>query len=140
MEAQVYVSGALTNIQEETKLFYEKIGALFTKNGRFAYIPHKKSDPIEFASLDPGAVYQMDSMAILNSKLIVVYLGQPSTGVGIEMEIAKSRDIPMVLLYEQTKTVSRMALGMPNIKKIIKFTNFDDALEQLEQGLQQRLF
>ena len=70
---------------------------------------------------------------------MVAYVGEPSTGTGLEIEHAKIKNIPVYLLYEKGKNISRMLLGCPAVKKEIVFvdyangtTLFDEFLKKLK--------
>jgi hypothetical protein len=66
---------------------------------------------------------------------MVAYMGEPSTGTGIEIEYAKTHNIPVYILYEKGKRISRMLRGCPAVKKEIVFTDFDDAVRQFDAFL-----
>lgn len=123
---QVYISGALTN--GGNKELYELLGAEFEKCGFTAYIPHQHTDPIK-----PGKVYQTDYRKIIESSLLVAYVGEPSIEVGQEIQIAAFHQIPILLVFEKEAKVSHMTLGTPGVKQTFKFETFENLKEWVRQ-------
>ncbi|MBT6691089.1 XRE family transcriptional regulator [Candidatus Parcubacteria bacterium] len=136
---KVYISGALTGIPhvEELKKFYEEIAALCGLLGLEPYVPHLNSDPQAHASISPEEVYKMDSHQVKIADLVIAYIGMPSLGVGQELEISNYEDVPLIILYEGDKPVSRMAKGNPAVIKQVVFSSYEDALEQLRPALEE---
>jgi len=62
-------------------------------------------------------------------------VGEPSTGTGIEVEFANTHHIPIYILYEQGKRISRMLRGCPAVKGEIIFADETDALAQFDDLL-----
>ena len=59
---EAYVSGALTALEEgaRMRLFYELLAEVVESVGLRAYLPHRVTDPVAAAHLDPRAVYDID--------------------------------------------------------------------------------
>ncbi len=134
---KVYLSGALTGIDEPEKIrsFYEDIGLLCRRLNLDPYIPHTVSDPIVNHDLDPKRVFEIDKQRVKQSDLVVAYLGLPSLGVGMELAYAECYAIPIIILYESGKPVSRFARGIPTIIFEIPFKTESDAFNKLELAL-----
>ena len=124
---QVYISGPLTNSSK--KELYELLGEEFEKCGFSAYIPHQHTDPVKNSKMTPEKVYQTDYRKIIESSLLVAYVGEPSLGVGQEIQIAAFHQIPILLVFEKGARVSRMTLGTPGVKQTFQF----DTLENLKE-------
>lgn len=134
---KVYLSGALTGIEkpEKVRKFYEDIGLLCRRLNLTPYIPHTVSDPIFNHKLDPREVFEIDKQRVKQSDLVVAYLGLPSLGVGMELAYAECHAIPIIILYESGKPVSRFARGIPTIISEISFNTERDAFDKLELAL-----
>lgn len=132
-----YISGALTGIEnaETIKSFYESIGLLCEELGFKSYVPHLHTDPIKNPDVTPQQVFETDKHQVTNSDLVIAYLGYPSLGVGMELAFAEMEDIPVILIYEKNKSISRFPRGIPTKIAEIQFTNYEDALEQLRKVL-----
>lgn len=139
MKITAYVSGALTGGDEITLLkhFYERIAETCKSVGIEAYVPHLVSDPIGNPNMTPEEVYDLDRRQVLDSNLLVAYVGYPSLGVGQEIEIARENNIPVVMLMENDRRISRMARGNPAVVAEIHFADHDDGLHQLSHWLKE---
>lgn len=136
---KMYISGALTGIEnpESLKAFYEAIASLGHKLGLPTYVPHLNTDPLLNPDITPRQVFDLDKNQVIDSDLVIAYVGYPSLGVGMELAYAEMHDIPSVLLYERGKNISRFARGIPTAIAEIQFNDYDDALEQLKHCLEQ---
>lgn len=137
--SKLYISGALTGIENSaaTKGFYEAIGSLCQEMGFQAYIPHLNTDPINNPDVSPSQVFEVDKHQVSTSDLVIAYLGYPSFGAGMELAYAETNSIPIILLYERGKYVSRFPRGIPTVVSEIQFNDYEDALIQLKSFLEQ---
>lgn len=136
---KVYVSGALTEVENPVvvKTFYEAIGSLCEEMGLQAYVPHLNTDPIHNPDVTPRQVFEIDKHKVSTSDLIIAYINSPSVGVGMELAYAETNDIPIILLYERGRRVSRFPRGIPTVVSEIRFNDYEDALVQLKSSLAQ---
>src|SRR5919199_3353515 len=136
---KIYISGALTGIEKsaEIKAFYEAIGSLGQEMGFQAYVPHLKTDPTNNPDVSPRQVFETDKHQVSASDLVIAYLGFPSFGVGMELAYAETNAIPLILLYERGKNISRFPRGIPTVISEIQFSRYEDALAQLRCILEQ---
>lgn len=104
------------------------------------YIPHQHTDPEKHPDITPRQVTKKDKKQVTQSSLVIAYVGRPSIGVGFELAIAEENKIPVILLYEKGKQISRIGLGRPKESRKIAFTDFDDALKQLRRLFQRDYF
>jgi hypothetical protein len=140
----VYIAGPLTDMPDDTRpimrTFYESLGKVCQEFGLDPYLPHLHADPKLHPNLTPQRVDQIDRMAVTQSYLVIAYVGVPSIGVGIEVEMANHANKPVVILAEQTKMIgrriTRMVRGNPAVMAEISFRDFEDAKFQLHQFLQ----
>ncbi|MEE1531067.1 MAG: XRE family transcriptional regulator [Clostridia bacterium] len=124
---QVYISGPLTNSSK--KELYELLGEEFEKCGFSAYIPHQYTDPVKNSKVTPEKVYQTDYRKIIESSLLVAYVGEPSLEVGQEIQIAAFHQIPILLVFEKGAKVSRMTLGTPGVRQTFQFETLENLKE-----------
>ena len=137
--SKVYISGALTGIEkpEEVKTFYEAIGLLCESIGFKAYVPHMYTDPINNPEVSPTQVFERDKYQVSTSDLVIAYMGSFSFGVGMELAYAETNNIPIVIVYEKHKNISRFPLGIPTLIAEVQFQTYEDALNQLKNVLEQ---
>ena len=135
---RIFFSGPLTNLKnpDSTKAFYEKLDAVSRTLGFDTFWAYKNGmDPVKNPEVTPQEVYARDIKALDESDIMVSYMGEPSTGTGIEIEHANKTGKPVIILYEKSAHVSRMMRGCPAVKKEIVFETEDDAIKQLEAYL-----
>jgi hypothetical protein len=69
------------------------------------------------------------------SYCVIAYVGQPSLGVGAELEIARVTASKIIVWYYKNDVVSKMALGTPAISAQIKAEDDNDLMQKLETYL-----
>ena len=131
---QVYVSGALTGIRDvdDQKRFYEAIADVCRRHRLTPYLPHERTDPLTTPHLSSKQVYEWNRTEILRSQLMIAYAGLPSLGVGAEAELANQYKIPVILLFERGRSVSRHVRGIPVVSTEIQFGRREEAVRELE--------
>ncbi len=137
---RIFFAGPLTELTHpgQTKAFYKRLGDVAVECG-FTYFWAFLSgtDPVKDPNVDPAYIYYKDLKELETSNLMIAYVGEPSHGTGQELEYAKEHNIPVYLLFEKSRDISRMILGNPAVKGIIAFTTYDDAITQLRGLLKQ---
>lgn len=112
-----------------SKDLYNFIATISTNVGIEPYVPHTNTDPRKDSDVSPNDVFNIDLSNMLNSDLIISYIGCPSLGVGAELAISIQNNLPIIGLYMDTDKVSRFALGMlQNYRKatLISYSNRKD--------------
>lgn len=131
---RVFFGGPLTELEDPRKIkeFYKKLAEVAAANGcEYYWAFLRGTDPEENPEIPPSRVYQIDTYELERSDLMIAYVGEPSTGTGIEIEYARHRNIPVYLLYEKDKKISRMLRGNPIVKGEIAFSDEEDACAQI---------
>src|SRR5881396_1697266 len=134
---EAYVSGALTALDDapRTKLFYEPLAEIAEAARLRAYLPHRVTDPMAAAHLDPRAVYEIDRAHVTGAAVLIAYAGIPSFGVGIEVELAREHGVPVIVVAERDRPISRLLLGNPAVVEIVRFADLDGLRKQLQSAL-----
>jgi hypothetical protein len=134
---EAYISGALTALDDapRTKLFYELLAEIAEAAGLRAYLPHRVTDPVAAAHLDPRAVYEIDRAHVTSAAVLIAYAGIPSFGVGIEVELAREHSVPVVVVAERERPISRLLLGNPAVVEVVKFADLDGLRRTLTAAL-----
>lgn len=135
--AIVYIAGALTGVDEETKQRYEKVSEfLSTCDGLFfGYAPHLHgTDPVKHPDITPREVRDVDNLwADAISDLHINFLDPLAHGNAIEEGWAEKRMIPTVYVAPKDMQLSRLTRGMENVSRTILYDDFGtDGLEQLK--------
>src|SRR5256886_669468 len=134
---EAYISGALTALDDapRTRLFYEVLAEIAGSTGLRAYLPHRVSDPVAAAHLDPRAVYEIDRAHVTSAAVVIAYAGIPSFGVGIEVELAREHSVPVIIVAERDRPISRLLLGNPAVVEVVKFADLDGLRHGLAAAL-----
>ena len=104
------------------------------KNLRSVVFPHIfLISTLTLYKITPEKVYQTDYRKIIESSLLVAYVGEPSLGVGQEIQIASFNQVPILLVFERDAKVSRMTLGTPMVKQTFQFENIENLREWVRQ-------
>src|SRR2546428_8392082 len=129
---EAYVSGALTALDDApgTKLFYELLAEIAEAAHLRAYLPHRVTDPVAAADLDPRAVYEIDRAHVRGAAVLIAYAGIPSFGVGIEVELARENGVPVLAVAERDRPISRFLLGDPALVEIVRFADLEGLRKQ----------
>lgn len=139
----IYVSGPLTGLSETEHArclaLYERIADVCHDFGFLGFLPHKYGDPKAKAHLTPEQIDMQDRTAVTQSRLMVAYVGIPSHGAGIEIEMAHHSHKPVILLFEkerlEQRMISRLVLGAPAVIDKIAFGSEAEALALLRWSL-----
>src|SRR2546429_7346534 len=134
---EAYISGALTALDDapRTKLFYEVLAEIAEAAGLRAYLPHRVTDPVATAEVDPRTVYEIDRAHVTSAAVLIAYAGIPSFGVGIEVELAREHGVPVIVVAERDRPISRLLLGNPPVVEVVKFPDLDGLRHGLPAGL-----
>jgi hypothetical protein len=134
---EAYISGALTALEDapRTKLFYEVLAEIAEAAGLRPYLPHRVTDPVAAAHLDARTVYELDRTHVASATVLVAYAGIPSFGVGIEVELAREHAVPVIIVAERDRSISRLLLGNPAVVDVVKFTDLDGLRRSLAAAL-----
>src|SRR5881397_3541081 len=134
---EAYISGALTALEDapRTKLFYELLAEIAEAAHLRAYLPHRVTDPVAAAHLDPRSVYEIDRAHVTGAAVVIAYAGIPSFGVGIEVELAREHAVPVIIVAERDRPISRLLLGNPAVVEVVKFADLDGLRRALATAL-----
>ncbi|MDA1038300.1 MAG: hypothetical protein O2877_01260 [bacterium] len=133
-----YMSGGLTKAPDASRDLYRALKEACAEVGVELYCPHEHSDPSAGTeALSPVEVYELNKRRVQENEVVVCYVGEPSLGTGIELEIAREEGKPIILLSETGSKVSRMARGVPGVVYHVEFENIEDAKRKLRQVLRQ---
>jgi sigma-70-like protein len=134
---EAYISGALTALDEapRTKLFYELLAEIAEAALLRAYLPHRVTDPLTAPDLAPRAVYEIDRAHVTGAAVLIAYAGIPSFGVGIEVELAREHGVPVIVVAERDRPISRLLLGNPAVVEVVRFADLDGLRQQLQSAL-----
>src|SRR5207244_9247645 len=70
-----------------------------------------------------------------NAAALIAYAGIPSFGVGIEVELAREHSVPVIVVAERERPISRLLLGNPAVVEVVKFADLDGLRRALGSAL-----
>lgn len=162
----IYIACSLTHVPRENFEHYVE----FIKNtadllseelGENVKYALKDSDPQlakEAFETQAKLCYLWDREMVEGADLIIAEASYPSTGLGIELQIAEYKKIPVILLFKRQVEckaspveytdingrhslqigegyISLMALGMPNISDIFSYTSQEEVFHHLRHSI-----
>jgi 2'-deoxynucleoside 5'-phosphate N-hydrolase len=130
---KIYIAGALTHAGEKQKKIYEKIAEICESVCDDVYVPHLGgTDPVKHPDVTPQDVWKKNHYIVSSSDLIVAYVGEPSLGVGAELEIAHHTGSDIILWWFKGEKVSRMSRGNPSAKVQIEAEGEEDLYKKIK--------
>lgn len=160
MNLKIYIACSLTHVPRD--IFDDYVNTIHT------LAIHMKKFDVKYALVnsDPQLndipsyekakyCYLWDRKMVEESDVIIAEASFPSIGLGIELQIAEAKNIPIILIYKENQYnkakpttytnpdnneyslqlgegyVSLMALGLPNIIKTIPYTDFEDCCKRI---------
>ncbi|EGR4455605.1 hypothetical protein V9K20_003607 [Vibrio cholerae] len=108
----IYLGCALTHVSEEIFDDYSELIRIIAKSfevefGAKVYYALEDSDPQLASKLEkdkPKLCYLWDREMVESSDLMLAEVSFPSTGLGQELQIAQSKNIPIILFYKDYRT------------------------------------
>lgn len=161
---KIYIASALTHVPREefpsyTQFLHKLAGALRVQTPRHdVKYALANSDP-QLAQKPPGErarlCYLWDRGMVEEAELVIAEASFPSTGLGIELQLAEAKDIPLLLCFRRVEShkiapakyvnpdqskhelqigegfVTLMALGLPTVFRVIGYIDEDDGIRQI---------
>jgi hypothetical protein len=161
---KIYIASALTHVprgefSDYAKFLHRLAGALRVEPfGHEVKYALANSDP-QLAQKPFGErarlCYLWDRGMVEEAELVIAEASFPSTGLGIELQVAEAKDIPLLLCFRRAKShridpveyvnpdqsihelqigegfVSLMALGLPAVFRLIGYNDDDDGIRQI---------
>ncbi len=166
---KIYIACALTHVprdtfQEYSQLIHRLGVALRQEGGHEVSYALINSDPQlagRRAEDRARLCYEWDRRFVQESELVIAEATFPSTGLGIELQLAQSADTPIILCFkidEATRAaevaydnpdhvrhmlqigegyVSLMALGLPNIVRVLSYISEEAGITAIVAAVSQ---
>ncbi|TXN41691.1 hypothetical protein FV232_11090 [Methylobacterium sp. WL30] len=160
---QIYIACGLTHVPRgiftEYVNYIHRLAAELKKNSGVTSVRYALVDSDPQLSAKPqdeqaGLCYDWDRRMVEEADIIIADASFPSTGLGIELQIAEAAGNPVIMLvgnlginrvddvkYQNPDSsehslqigkgiVSLMALGLPAIRKVIQYNSFEQAISE----------
>lgn len=129
----VYVFGPIHLFGEDYLPVYKRLMELCKKHfdkviGTYPDFWDSKETPKEF--------YARTRKTITKCNLFIAEISSPSHGVGMELQMAVEKKIPLIALAKKGQKISIMIEGLPVLKETIFYENLEDLEKKLEKSLE----
>jgi nucleoside 2-deoxyribosyltransferase len=136
-----YISGPLQAARDlkAAREFYERLAEICVSVGISPYLPHQQTDPQRNIDASSVSVYRRDRAAIGDCDLLLAEIGPPSSGVGAELALALTAEMPVIAVHHLTEQPSRFVLGMLEdyeLAVVISYDNVDSLAGALSAVLE----
>ena len=114
---KVYIGCSLGDVPPEFEMFVQELREAVRARG---------CEVMEFLGKErgvPGEVFRHDTKQVLNSSIVVTLCDYPSTGLGYEICLALSSNVPVLALARRGVYVSRLIRGVD--REIYQFKVYD---------------
>lgn len=161
MTTKIYIACSLTHVPRDTFEEYTKSIHLLAENLNEFNVKYAlvNSDPQlgQIPTQDKAKYcYMWDRKMVEDSDVVIAEASFPSIGLGIELQIAEAKNIPIILIYRDFKEnkakpvtytnpdlhrydlqigegfVSLMALGLPNILRTIPYHDIQNCIRKIK--------
>lgn len=128
---KIYISGPLMAAKnlDSVKELYNFVAEICDNEGLNPYLPHNNTDPIKDSHISDAEVFKKDYHEILDSTLVISYIGEPSHGVGAELSICIMQNIPVITINQINQKVSRFLKGMLKTSENVCSIEYSDKSE-----------
>ena len=134
-----YLASALTGLSQEQREHVDAVSdiaeSVCHNSDIELYQPKNATDPVHHPGVSSSDVFNLDRERVLRSDLVVHIADYASTGSGEELNFALNALIPIVLIARGDSRVSRMVTGIPALKLVIRYEDFDQLSEELQERL-----
>jgi len=130
--SKVYVFGPIHLFGKDYLSFYKAVMKLCKKFfdqviGTYPDFWNTKETPKKF--------YNRTYETITDCDLFIAEVSSPSLGVGMELQMAVEKNIPIIAVAKEGIEISTMVTGLPNLFKVIRYTSIQDSIKKLEKEL-----
>ncbi len=132
---KIYFAGSIVGGRENAQIYAQIVEYLLAKGHEVPSAHVARPDVLHWEKKNPPSlVYERDIGWVRESEVMIAEVSTPSMGVGYEIATALHLGKPVLCLYRQDSTVSKMILGNtePNIG--VKAYNTPEELLSLIDG------
>ncbi len=137
---KAYLASALTRLLVEEGTLVEQMSAIVVsvckQSDIEVYQPrNSRTDPIHHPNASDADVFKTDRTIISGSDLLILLGDYPSFGAGQELDIAYNALVPILLISQADKLLSRMVKGIPLVKSHVVYHDLHDFEGKFKDGL-----
>jgi nucleoside 2-deoxyribosyltransferase len=135
----IYFSCSITGGRKDEAVYQQIVGSLLAAGHEVPTASLASADVMAHEkAVDPGSVYARDIAWIDGCQTVVAEVSTPSHGVGYEIAYALQTGKPVLCLYREGCTVSKMLTGNSHLRlQIFAYREAQDALVRIHTWLAQ---
>jgi len=131
---KIYFAGSIIGGRENAKIYAQIVEYLLAKGHKVPSAHVARHDVLNWEKKNPPSlIYERDMGWIRESEALIAEVSTPSMGVGYEIATALHLGKPVLCLYRQGSTLSKMILGNtePNIR-VNSYTSPEELLSLID--------
>jgi len=129
MKDLILITGSVMTADNDSVERYEKLISMIDAE---KYDVSSPLDTMKFQGTDEERFDRAISM-LENASLIIAEMSSVSTGQGIELGIAYTMNIPVLVIAKEGSKVSGLVKGCKTVKDVLYYDNIEDIKEKLDK-------
>lgn len=137
-ELNAYMSGRMSGLPDDKaseleQEVYLPLKALTEDLGIACHFPFESRTSEESATDNEDMIWEIDYNLIAICDFVLAYMGIESFGVGMELEMARVSDVPVIMFCEESEQekVSRLSKGSSATNELITYTEREEMLDKV---------
>lgn len=129
MKDLILITGSVMTADKDSVKRYEKLISMIDTE---EYDVSSPLDTMKFQGTDEERFDRAISM-LANTRMMIAEMSSVSTGQGIEIGIASTMNIPILVIAKEGSKVSGLVKGCKTVKGVVYYENIEDIKEELDK-------
>ena len=129
MKDLILITGSVMTADKDSVERYEKLISMIDVE---KYDVSSPLDTMKFQGTDEERFNRAISM-LANTRMMIAEMSSVSTGQGIEIGIASTMNIPILVIAKEGSKVSGLVKGCKTVKGVVYYENIEDIKEELDK-------
>ena len=129
MKDLILITGSVMTADKDSVKRYEKLISMIDTE---EYDVSTPLDTMKFQGTDEERFDRAISM-LANTRMMIAEMSSVSTGQGIEIGIASTMNIPILVIAKEGSKVSGLVKGCKTVKGVVYYENIEDIKEELDK-------
>lgn len=129
MKDLILITGSVMGANSDSVKTYEDLVSMIDTE---KYKVSSPLDTMKFIGSDEER-YQRAIMMLGETSMMIAEMSSTSTGQGIELGIAATMNIPVLVIAKEGSKVSGLVKGCPTVKGIVYYKDVKDIKEELDK-------
>lgn len=127
MKDLILITGSVMEANSDSVKIYEELVSMIDTD---KYRVSSPLDTMKFVGTDEERFNRAVSM-LNETSMIIAEMSNTSTGQGIELGIASTMNIPVLVIAKEESKISGLVKGCPNVKDIIYYKDIKEIKEEI---------